>query len=429
MEDQSKNRRIILNPSRRRYFGNVAGVGAAATVGMGFSGLARSQAIGGRRKTLVFVFLRGGMDGLSCVVPRESGAYGAQYLQNRDFTRVNNVIPWNSDFGLHEFCGGLDDLYATGNLAIIQACGHKDPATYTRSHFDAQEQVDLGTPGEQSTLTGWLTRYLETANDAPSQPLFSALVSGGNPPVSVNGWPDVASVDSASGFSPAGGYYEGAHLELLQKMYQGTGGLDQAVSTAMLAIEEIRELDLNEYTPAGTVEYPNTGIGDDFKLVAGVIRANLGVGVATVDYGGWDTHNTQDVNNQFGSYARRLRELSDALSVFYKDMIAAGYEDDVAVIVQSEFGRQIKENSNRGTDHGLGNPMMLLGSSNFMNAGLFGNFPGLTNTPGNALIPTTDFRDVMISAAHGLLGNPAFGGGESQIFPGHTHEPISGLIK
>jgi uncharacterized protein (DUF1501 family) len=433
-----KDKTVVLNPSRRRFFGHSLALGGAATLGLGFHPLAAGQAIGGRRKTLVYVFLRGGQDGLSMVVPRQTGIYQADYNLNRDATRVDTTLqvsPGDPNFGLHPACSGLQDLMVDGNLAIIHGCGHYDEDTYTRSHFDAQEQVDLGTPGEQTSNTGWLTRYLDTATDAPPQPLFSALVSGGNPPPSVNGWPDVATVDSANGFSPnPGGTFEAAQLQLLAELYDGTGSLDDAVSTAMLAVEEIRDLDLSNYTPAGGVSYRDgnnrtlSGVHSDLELAASVIRSDLGVGVVTIDVGGWDTHNNQGVN-QFGGYYNRIEDLSDALAVFYKDMVGAGYENDVAVIVQTEFGRQVKENDNQGTDHGLANPMLVLGSKSRINPGLHGDFPGFDNTTGNAFRPTRDFRDVMVAVAHGILGNPAVGGGQSDIFPGYNYLSIPGLLK
>lgn len=435
--NNGKDKTVVMNPSRRRFFRQSLAVGGAATLGLGFHSLAAGQAIGGRRKTLVYVFLRGGNDGLSLVVPRQTGAFQAAYNDNRDYTRVDTTLPIGSaNFGLHPACQGFQDLVTDGNLAIIHGCGHFDPDTYTRSHFDAQEQVDLGTPGSQVSNTGWLTRYLETAIDAPPQPLFSALVSGGNPPQSVNGWPDVATVDSANGFSPnPNGTFQDAHLQLLAEMYDGTGTLDDAVSTAMLAIEEINDLDLDNYTPAAGVSYRDSnnrtlsGVHADLELAASVIRSNLGVGVVTIDVGGWDTHNNQGSAETFGGYYNNIEDLSDALAVFYKDMVGAGYEDDVAVIVQTEFGRQVRENANRGTDHGLANPMLVLGSSNRMNAGLRGVFPGFEDTIGNAFRPTRDFRDVMIATAHGILGNPGIGGGQSDIFPGYTYKNIPGLLK
>lgn len=434
--NNGKDKTVVLNPSRRRFFRQSLAVGGAATLGLGFHSLASAQAIGGRRKTLVYVFLRGGNDGLSLVVPRQDGIYQAAYNNARDAVRVENTLTiGDPDFGLHPACDGFKDLVVDGNLAIIHGCGHLDENTYTRSHFDAQEQVDLGTPGEQTSNTGWLARYLETATDAPPQPLFSALVSGGNPPPSVNGWPDVATVDSANGFSPnPGGTFQDAHLQLLAQMYDGSGSLDDAVSTALLAIEEINDLDLDEYTPAGNVSYRDSnnrtysGLHADLELAASVIRSDLGVGVVTIDVGGWDNHTNQGVGPG-GGYSNRVGNLSDALATFYKDIVGAGYEDDVAVVVQTEFGRQVQENANQGTDHGLANPMFLLGSSNRIRAGIRGDFPGFIDTPGNAFRPTRDFRDVMIAAAHGVLGNPGVGGGQSDIFPGYNYASIPTLLK
>lgn len=430
MENVKKTRVKIQDPSRRQFLGQAAAAGSAAGVGLGFSNFAKAgAAVGGRRKTLVYLFLRGGMDGLSFLVPTSAGAFSSSYQLNRDATYIPDPIGLTPNWGLHPFCGELHDLWLSGNLGLIHMCGHKDPSTYTRSHFDAQEQVELGTPGSQASNVGWLARYLSSATDAPATPLFTAMVSGGNPPTSVNGWPDVATIDSTNGFSPNSGTstYEDAHLALLRQMYQGTGSLDDAVSTAMQAIETINDLDLDDYTPAGNVTYPNSGIGNDLKLAASVIRQNLGVGVITADMGGWDNHNGQNVLGN--GYGTRIRDLTDSIAAFYKDMVAANYDEDVTLVVQSEFGRQVKENENQGTDHGLGNVMMVLGPTSRINGGLWGAFPGFNDTPGNAFIPTTDFRDVMIAVSHGVLGNPAFGGGQSSIFSGHNYTPIPGFLR
>ncbi|MFK7957288.1 MAG: DUF1501 domain-containing protein [Lysobacterales bacterium] len=428
MDKVNKKKVAMHDPSRRKFFTQAAAAGGAAGVGLGFShGAVKAGNVGGRRKTLVYLFLRGGMDGLSFLVPTSAGAFSSAYQLNRDATRIPDPIGLTPNWGMHPFCGELNDLWLSGNLGLIHMCGHKDPDTYTRSHFDAQEQIELGTPGSQAANTGWLSRYLSTATDAPASPLFTAMVSGGNPPTSVNGWPDVATIDSTNGFTPNSGTYEDAHLNVLARMYQGTGALDDAVSTAMQAIETINNLDLDDYTPAGNVSYPNSGIGNDLKLAASVIRQDLGVGVITADLGGWDTHNTQNVLTN--GYGTRIEDLTNSIAAFYKDMVAANYDEDVTVIVQSEFGRQVKENENRGTDHGLGNVMMVLGPTSRINGGLWGAFPGFDNTPGNAFVPTTDFRDVMISVTHGVLGNPAFGGGQSSIFPGHNYAPIPGFLR
>jgi uncharacterized protein (DUF1501 family) len=227
-------------------------------------------------------------------------------------------------------------------------------------------------------------------------------VSNSNPPTSINGWTDVATLDSTGGFHPNNGGYANTHLAALRTMYAGTGDLDHAATAAVDAVQLISGLNLNNYVPGGGVVYPQTGIGDDLRLVAQLMRLNLGISVATVDYGGWDTH-----NGQRGDFNFRAGEIAAALSAFYRDLAGAGRQNDVAIIVQSEFGRQVTENADFGTDHGLGGPMFVIGGG--VTGGFYGSFPGLnpqTQTVGDAVRPTTDFRQVQATVIAQLMDNP-----------------------
>ena len=421
----------LLRPGRRAFLrGGAAAVGAAS-VGLGFSPCARA---GGASTTLVYVFLRGGMDGLSVVVPT-SGNSLTHYANARSGSGRSTFIdpmgatpplPLDASFGLHPACAALHQLYLQHRLAVIHACGHADPATYTRSHFDAQEQIELGTPGEQSSASGWLGRYLQTAVPAPS-PVFTALASSSNPPLSLAGWPDVATLDSPDSFRPNSPWspYSDTPLRALAEMYMGEGSLDAAALSALNAVDVVGQLDLGNYLPAGGVVYPDTAIGQDARLVAQLVRSDLGIQVATLDVGGWDTHNDQNVLQSYG-FGGLLGNLSDALAALYRDLAADGRGNDVAIVVQSEFGRQVTENANRGTDHGLGCPMFVLGGGVDNRGGgsaarVFGSFPGLAplERVDDSVRPTTDFRLVLASVADRLLGHPSAG----TLFPGYSYAP------
>lgn len=393
--------------SRRSFLRGTGIAAGAAAVNLTFSPEAKAA---GPTKTLVYVFLRGGIDGLSMVVPI-GGAHLGHYLDARgdtelrldssDANRRPIALPGN-EWGLHQRAAGLKQIWDAGRLAIVHAAGHLDPLTYTRSHFDAQEQIELGTPGVQSSQNGWLARHLATTPLLQNDAIFSALVSSSNPPVSVAGWPDVATLDSTNSFHPdPNGTYARTHLASLRTLYPGNGDLDIAAMSAVNAVDLIASINLTTYTPGGGITYPNTGIGNRMRLVAQLMRQNIGISVATVDYGGWDTH-----NEQFFGYANSMGELSDALRAFFFDLQGAGRGNDVTVVVQSEFGRQITENADRGTDHGLGNPMLVLGGE--VIGGFYGTFPGLATAQrvGDAVRPTTDFRQVLATVVDRLMDNP-----------------------
>jgi uncharacterized protein (DUF1501 family) len=434
-------RRRELDLSRRRFL-QMSGL-AAGTAAMGLT--FAPTALGGpaNQKVLVYVFLRGGIDGLALLPPIDGPDYG-HLVDARDRTLVDintdNIDErpiWLSNgqgLGFHPYCRrayddrGLVGIYNDGGLAVVQAAGHP-PGTFTRSHFDAQETIELGQPimtggtGQSLPSSGWLTRYLETHPQVPANnAIFTAMVSSSTPTASLGGWQDVATLDSPDNFSPNGGHFENSHRAALGSLYTGIGGeLDIAGGAALDAVDLIDGLDLDNYTPGGGAEYPDNGVGRDLRLIAQLIDLDLGIACATVDTGGWDTHNDQDVfSNGFGS---RVEDLSQALTAFYRDLEAAGRIGDVAVVVQSEFGRQVKENANRGTDHGLGNPMLVLGGG-VSGGRVYGPSDGIAPAArdGDSLVPKTDFRNVLGEVADGLLGNPNV----DQIFqdPGFSYLPV-----
>jgi len=414
-------KRIIrhLEPdlSRRRFL-QMSGA-AAGTAAMGLTFAPSALGGSGNRKVLVYVFLRGGIDGLSLLPPIDGPDYG-HLVDARDQTLVDinasdstrRPIPLSNGQGLgfHPYCDGLAAIYNDGGLAVIQAVGHP-PGTFTRSHFDAQETIELGQPiitggsGQSLPSSGWLTRYLQTHPQVPAaNAIFTAMVSSSTPTASLGGWQDVATLDSPGNFSPNNGQFGDTHLAMLDLLYNGTGELDIAGGAALDAVELIDSLDLDNYQPAGGVEYPDNNVGDDLQLVAQLIRQNLGIACATVDVGGWDTHNSQNVFG--GGFGSRVEDLSQALTAFYRDLEAAGGINDIAVVVQSEFGRQVKENASRGTDHGLGNPVLVLGGG-VSGGRVYGPTEGIAPgaREGDSLVPQTVFRNVLGDVASGLLSN------------------------
>ncbi|MEN1728584.1 MAG: DUF1501 domain-containing protein [Pseudomonadota bacterium] len=435
-----RNLQDLKSVLNRRDFLKLSGAAAgAASLNLSFA--PKALAGGSGQKVIVYVFLRGGLDGLAWLPPVAGPDYGHLVdARNPGRTLVDindsNVdrrpIPLGANgqnLGFHPWCDGLAGLYSENRLAVVQAAGHP-PNTFTRSHFDAQEQIELGQPinvngtGEALPGNGWLTRYLTLSPNTPAPgAIFSAMVSNNTPPASLGGWSDVATLDSPDNFNPDTGTYGSTQLAMLSTMYAGNGALDIAAGAALDAIDLINSIDLDSYVPGGGVTYPNTNQGRDLQLIAQLIREDLGIAAATMDIGGWDTHNNQNVFNEFNDFGENIADLNDALTAFYRDLQGAGYIDDVAVVVQSEFGRQVKENASFGTDHGLGNPMLVMGGG--VNGGqVYGSTLGIAPADriGDSLVPQTDFRNVLGEVAGGLLGHPDVPG----IFadPGFSYSPL-----
>ena len=182
----------------------------------------------------------------------------------------------NGAFGIHPRCTALRSLYQAGDLSFVHAVGHPASAR-SRSHFDSMEYIELGTPGNQSTSTGWLTRHLQTAPNLPGNPLLQTLCASGSPPTSLLGRLNVATLASTSDFHPNSGTYEDTHLIALQQLYAGAGTLDAAMGHAVDTVQLLSSFDLDDYVPAGGAEYPNSGLGDDLAMIAQLIRLNLGL--------------------------------------------------------------------------------------------------------------------------------------------------------
>lgn len=416
-----------IDTGRRQFIAGM-GLGAGASIGLGVSQKLLAGGPGtAPTKLLLYVFLRGGMDGLSYIIPT-SGANQQHYAQDRDNTFIepaNTISMADMDggagFGLNPLCTDLHSI--RDNVAFIHACGHPLDAL-TRSHFDAQEEIELGTPGSQSTSEGgFLARYLQATSHSPDA-IFTSMAASSTPPVSLAGYPDVAALDSPGGFNPNTGRYGDTHLLGLAEMYGGSGSLDLAGQSAVEAVELISAFDLDNYTPGGGVVYPNTNIGDELALIAQLWKLDIGISAATLDTGGWDTHNGQQPVNPNTGFGRNIRELSEALTAFYLDIAndAGKSSDDICIVVQSEFGRQVSENGNNGTDHGFATPMTVIGGR--IAGGVYGTFPSIATSDreGDGVVPTTDFRQV-----HGTVMDIVLGSGSgivNSVFPGYNYSPL-----
>ena len=228
------------------------------------------------------------------------------------------------------------------------------------------------------------------------------------------------SVDDPSNFHPNPGRYAEEHLATLGDIYSGTDLLDNAMQATIDNINIITGLNLD--IPDS---YPNESLAQDLGLIAQVIKSDLGLQVATLDFGGWDTH--ENAGNQgTGYYVDRLGTISRAVGAFFDDLTAAGKDQNVVLTTQTDFGRRVRENGNNGMDHGTAQTMMVVGGS--INGGqVLGSFPGIANADlylNTDLKMTTDFRQPLSDVIRNFLGNPNI----DVVFPGYTGSQSIGLF-
>ncbi|MBI5668568.1 MAG: DUF1501 domain-containing protein [Chloroflexi bacterium] len=364
---------------------------------------------------LVTIFLRGGIDGLSAVVPYGDGAH---YYDARPTLAVPEpgagtgaTLDLDGYFGLHPSLAPLKDIYDEGGLTIVHATGSIDPS---RSHFDAMQFMEYGTPGNKTTGTGWIGRHLQSAawqNDSP----FRAVGMGAMVPNSLRGGIAPLSLRSIADFHLRGRESELIRArQALAQLYTVEAPADALSAQAGLVFETVdllQSLSAADYQPANGVTYPTDeyGFGMGLRQIAQLIKADVGLEVACLDLGGWDTHENQGTTG--GYFSNLLGVLGSGLGAFYTDL------DDrmgsVSVVTMSEFGRRVTENASQGTDHGHGNFMLLLGGG--VKGGVYSRWPTLAPDALNDgdLPITTDYRDVLAEVVSKRLLNPAL----DKVFP------------
>ncbi len=399
-------------------------VGCSAAIA-GWAGGLRFTAFGSpeaepTQEILVVVFLRGGMDGINVVFPME-GADRGFYESKRPSIAVptSSALALGGNFGLHPGAAPLHGLYQSGKLAIVHAAGLTSD---TRSHFDAMQFMELGTPNSKSLTSGWLTRHLETATNLPAQMIMPALSVGNQQPTSLWGSREAIGMNSPDDFSLALHWnYKDAQRAALRNMYTGPTWLHTAGIQTLDAVAVVEQADPQSYQPGNGAVYPGGGFGNSLQTIAQIIRMQLGLRVATADAGGWDTHEYQG-DDGGGYFSNNLNEIASGLEAFFTDMSNVNGKDEtqrITVVVMSEFGRSFQENASRGTDHGHGNVMLVLGGK--VNGGkVHGVWPGLAVDQlydNRDLEITTDYRRVLSEILIRRLGNPNLG----TIFPGYRN--------
>ncbi|WP_263417661.1 DUF1501 domain-containing protein [Terriglobus albidus] len=351
------------------------------------------------KKKLVVLFQRGAADGLNIVVPyREKNYYT---MRPSLAIKAEQVLDLDGFFGLHPSMASFKPLYEQGHLAIVHAVGSPD---MTRSHFDAQDFMESGTPGLKATPDGWLNRALQEEKLREESP-FRAVALGGQVPRTLQGKLPAIAISNLQDFSvggrgpnpsPMSNAFQQMYADSVDAVLHGTG------QETFEAVRILKSADPAHYTPANGAAYPNTPFGNSMKQIAQLLKANLGVEAAFADIGDWDTHQNQ--GNVNGRLANRLKEFSDSIAAFWKDM--GDDTENITLVTMSEFGRTARQNGTGGTDHGHGNVMFVLGGT-VKGGKVYGKWPGLENeqlNEGRDLAVTTDFRRVLGEAAYKTLG-------------------------
>ncbi|HLX71228.1 MAG TPA: DUF1501 domain-containing protein, partial [Verrucomicrobiae bacterium] len=343
----------------------------------------------------------------------------AQYYSMRPSINIprQSVIDLDGFFGLHPSLAPFQPLWQQRELAIVHAAGSPDP---NRSHFDAQDFMESGTPGIKATEDGWLNRSLRAMPHPPQKSPFEAIAMGPSIPRILSGTEPAIAMNNINDFSvggrnakasPAANAFEAMYDHSVDAVLHGTG------EETFDAVKMLKAADPAKYKPATGADYPKGRFGDSLRQLAQLIKANLGVQVAFADIGGWDHHVNEGAAE--GQLANVLREFSQSLAAFWNDLGDLG--EDTVVVTMSEFGRTARENGNRGTDHGHANVMFVLGGP-VRGGKVYGRWPGLDQSQlyeGRDLALTTDFRQMLGEAVVRHMGNAKL----NEVFPGYENQP------
>ncbi|HKN24375.1 MAG TPA: DUF1501 domain-containing protein [Candidatus Acidoferrum sp.] len=414
----------------RRYFLKQGGIGLVGlSIMPAFLQRAVASTPGAGKKQLVVLFQRGAADGLNIVVPFAE----PNYYRMRPTIAIppprrgagDTALDLDGFFALHPALAPLLPLFQNNQLAIVHAAGSPDP---TRSHFDAQDYMESGTPGVKATEDGWLDRAIGTVHEENASP-FRAVAMGPNLPRMLQGStgaiaiPDLRQFkvqpQSAAMANVAEGGFEAMYSQTVDHALHGTG------AETFEAIDMLRKIDTSKYPPENGADYPKTPVGQRLQQIGQMIKANIGVEVLFLDCGGWDNHVNEGAAQ--GQLANLLKDLGQSLAAFHQDM--GDRMADIVVVTMSEFGRTAKENGNRGTDHGHANCMFVMGGD-VKGGRVYGKWPGLDEhqlNEGRDLALTTDFRSVVGEILSKHVGVKDL----APVFPGFDNTPrkFTGLVR
>ncbi|WP_207536198.1 DUF1501 domain-containing protein [Desertivirga arenae] len=380
-----------------------------------------------RNKVLVCIFQRGAMDGLMAVTPFTDNYLKAArptlFMSAAKGNNPNPLIDLDGRFGLHPAMKAFEPMFLEKRLAIVHGIGSPNN---TRSHFDAQDYMESGTPFRKGTSSGWLNRAVGLMGHEVATP-FQAVSLTSSLPRSLYGDNPAVAISSLEDFSiQMRGNPVGANMaaKSFEELYDQTssGLLKETGKESFDAMKMLQKTDVKNYRPANNAVYPNSPLGNSLKQIAQLIKMDVGMEVAFTESGGWDTHFNQGTAT--GVFARNVADLSNSIMAFWTDISA--FQDDVTVMTMTEFGRTVKQNGTGGTDHGRASCNFILG--NGINGGkVHGKMQALAPEnleDGRDLAVTTDFRSVFSEVASRHLNFKNNG----LLFPDWTGETI-GLMK
>jgi len=358
-----------------------------------------------RRKVLVCIFQRGAMDGLMAVTP-----FGDSYLQSARPGLFMSAAAGDKDplidldgrWGLHPAMKSFESLYKDGRLGIVHGIGSPNN---TRSHFDAQDYMESGTPFNKGTASGWLNRAVGLLGHDATTPFSAVSLTSALPRSLYGDYPSVA-ISNLQDFAIQLKGNPGAAstaAKSFEDLYDQTspGLLHETGKESFEAMKMLQKADVRNYQPSGGAIYPLSPLGNSLRQVAQLIKMDVGLEVAFTESNGWDTHFNQGTNN--GIFARNVTDLSNSIAAFWKDLGA--YQDDVTVMTMTEFGRTVHQNGTGGTDHGRASCNFILGN-NVAGGKVYGSVPELAveNLEDRRDLPvTTDFRSVFSAVADAHL--------------------------
>jgi uncharacterized protein (DUF1501 family) len=366
-------------------------------------------------QVLLVIFQRGAVDGLNMVVP-----YGeTAYYERRPTIAIpppgdpSGAVDLDGFFGLHPALAPLQPLYASGELAVVHACG--SPVA-TRSHFDAQDFMETAVPGDKSVTDGWLNRYLHVA-DPRSSSVFRGAAITHSTPRALAGPAEALAIGDLGKLALGRGRRGVVTRAVLEDMYAGRDDLPGVLTQeALRAVELADQLDPDRYQPANGAEYPGSHLGTQLRQIAQAIRSDVGLEVAFAETEGWDTHAVQGGSS--GALANLLHDLAAGLTALRTDL--GDRFAKVCVLTMSEFGRTLGENGSAGTDHGYGTAMLVLGGA-VRGGSVYGDWPGLAEDAlfdGRDLAVTTDFRTLCAEIVVHHLGYPNV----ADVLPGFIYD-------
>ncbi len=381
-----------------------------------------------KRKTLVCIFQRGAMDGLMAVTPYEDPYLKAMrpglFMSAARAGNTPSLVDLDGRFGLHPGMDSLTPFFKSGHLAIVHGMGSPNKS---RSHFDAQDFMETGTPFKKGTPDGWLNRALgltEKGNETPFQgvSITSALPRsfyGEHPAVAIRSLADFKIQDRKSKVLPI------STAQSFEALYDeaATDLLKNAGKDSFDALKMIDKGKVLNYQPENGAVYPSNALGNALKQIAQLIKMEVGLEVAFAESGGWDTHVNQGTSS--GIFARNVQGLSEAIAAFWKDL--ERYRDEVTVMTMTEFGRTVAQNGTGGTDHGRASCSFILGAD-VIGGKVYGEVAPLAREnleDGRDLAVTTDFRAVFSAVAGQHLNIHD----TQQLFPGWEGEALSLMRK